>query len=43
MNDNEWSLKKREEMNMVGGYDKQLVGTAWKRVFDLFKEHLKTV
>ena len=43
MNDLDWAIKKRAELNQVGGFDRELVNGAWKRVFEFFKEHLKTL
>ncbi|KAJ3092410.1 hypothetical protein HK102_007607 [Quaeritorhiza haematococci] len=43
MNDNEWSRKKRQELGFAGEFDQVLVNRAWKRVFDFFTEHLKSV
>ncbi|KND02385.1 uncharacterized protein SPPG_02854 [Spizellomyces punctatus DAOM BR117] len=43
MNDLPWSLQQRKELGYEGGFDKDLVNLAWRRVTNFFIEHLKTL
>ncbi|KAI9205754.1 dienelactone hydrolase [Polychytrium aggregatum] len=43
MNNLSWAIAKRSELGFVGGFDPDLVNTAWRRTFHFFIEHLKTL